>query len=97
MATKTEEVIGVLAKELRYSEEVILEKSLKAFLERQLRQVKAEILLIAGKYHVTSVEGMEARYQKGTLEEKDTWRDLQQLDHLEYRRDRLTQLLEELE
>ena len=36
----------------------------------------------------------EARYRDGTLEEADSWRDLQRLDHLEYRRDRLLQLLE---
>ena len=37
---------------------------------------------------------MEARYRDGTLEEADSWRDLQRLDHLEYTRDRLVQLLE---
>jgi hypothetical protein len=36
---------------------------------------------------------MEARYQNGTLEEADSWRDLQRLDHLDMR-DRLLQLLE---
>lgn len=37
---------------------------------------------------------MEARYREGTLEEADSWRDLQRLDHLEYKRDRLLQFLE---
>jgi hypothetical protein len=37
---------------------------------------------------------MEARYQDGTLEEADSWRDLQRLDHLEHKRDRLLQLLQ---
>ena len=97
MATKTEEIITTLAKELQRPREVILEESLQALLERQLRQVKAEILQIAGKYGVSSVEEMEARYREGTLEEADSWRDLQRLDHLEYKRDRLTQLLQELE
>lgn len=97
MATKTEEIITTLAKELQRPREVILEESLQALLERQLRQVKAEILQIAGKYGVSSVEEMEARYREGTLEEADSWRDLQRLDHLEYKRDRLTRLLQELE
>jgi hypothetical protein len=39
---------------------------------------------------------MEARYRDGTLEEADTWRDLQRLDHLECKRDRLLKLLEAL-
>jgi hypothetical protein len=38
--------------------------------------------------------GMEGRYREGTLEEADSWRDLQRLDHLEYKRDCLLQLLE---
>jgi len=96
MATKTEEIITALAEELQRPREVILEKGLRAFLERQLRQVKAEILQIAGKYGISSVEEMEARYREGTLEEADSWRDLQQLDHLEYKRDRLARLLQEL-
>ncbi len=37
---------------------------------------------------------MEARYREGALEEADSWRDLQRLDHLEYKRDRLLQLIE---
>jgi len=76
---------------------VILAKGLQAFLERQLRQVEAEILQIAGEYGVSSVEEMEARYREGTLEEADSWRDLQRLDHLEYKRDRLARLHQELE
>jgi predicted transcriptional regulator len=97
MADKTGEIIEELAKELRYSEDLIVKESLKAFLERQLRQVKAEILQISGKYQLASAEEMEARYRKGTLEEEETWRDLQQLDHLEYKRDRLIELLGKLE
>ena len=76
---------------------MILAKGLQAFLERQLRQVEAEILQIAGEYGVSSVEEMEARYREGTLEEADSWRDLQRLDHLEYKRDRLARLHQELE
>jgi len=52
MASKTAEVIGELAKELRYPEEFIMKESLKAFLERQLRQVKAKILQITGRYQL---------------------------------------------
>ena len=43
-----------------------------------------------------SVEEMEARYRDGTLEEAGSWQDLQCLDHLEYKRDRLLQLIEAL-
>ncbi|MFH1926577.1 MAG: hypothetical protein ABIK79_00180 [Chloroflexota bacterium] len=63
-------------------------------LERQLREVKVCIFEITGRYGVSSVEEMEARYRQGTLEEADSWQDLQRLDHLEYKRDRLLQLID---
>ena len=62
-------------------------------MERQLREVKAEIFAISGRHGVSSVEEMDARYRDGSLEEADSWRDLQRLDHLEDKRDRLLQLL----
>lgn len=42
---------------------------------------------------LSSIEEMEAHYRDGSLEEADSWRDLQRLDHLEDKRDRLLQLL----
>lgn len=96
MTTKTDEIITALSRELQRPKEAILEESLQALLERQLREVKAEILQIVGKYNVTSVEQMEERYRSGALDEAGTWQDFQRLDHLEYKRDRLAQLLQEL-
>lgn len=96
MAIRTETMLKMVADELRLSEEDLLKEGLRTFLERRLREVKAEIFQITGRYGVSGVEEMEARYRDGTLEEADTWRDLQRLDHLEYKRDRLLKLLEAL-
>jgi len=96
MAIRTETMLKTVADELRLSEEDLLKEGLRTFLERRLREVKAEIFQITGRYGVSGVEEMEARYRDGTLEEADTWRDLQRLDHLEYKRDRLLKLLEAL-
>jgi hypothetical protein len=89
-------MLKFMAEEIRLSEEDLLKQGLRTFLERQLREVKAEIFRITGRYGVSGVEEMEARYRDGTLEEADTWRNLQRLDHLEYKRDRLLKLLEDL-
>jgi hypothetical protein len=89
-------MLKTVAEELRLSEEDLLKEGLRTFLERRLREVKAEIFQITGRYGVSGVKEMEARYRDGTLEEADTWRDLQRLDHLEYKRDRLLKLLEAL-
>ena len=94
MVVQAQATLSAVAQELHVSEDDLLRQGLRAFLERQLREVKAQIFEITGRYGVSSVEEMEARYRKGTLEEADSWRDLQRLDHLEYKRDRLLQLLE---
>ena len=94
MAVQTDTFLSAVAQELQISESDLLKQGVRVLLERQLREVKARIFEIAGRYGVSSVEEMEARYKDGTLEETDSWQDLQRLDHLEYRRDRLLQLLE---
>ncbi|MFB6272484.1 MAG: hypothetical protein ABEL51_06285 [Salinibacter sp.] len=96
MPTETDEIIETIAAELQIPKSQLLEQSLKTFLNRQLRQCEADILQITGEYGVSSVDDMETRYREGTLEEADSWTDLQRLDHLEYRRDRLMEWLHEL-
>ena len=94
MTLEANEMLNTVARELHVSEEDLLRQGIRHVLEHQLREVKAEIFAITGRYGVSSVEEMEARYQDGTLEEADSWRDLQRLDHLEHKRDRLLQLLQ---
>lgn len=96
MTVRADAVLSTVAEELRISEDVLLKEALRAVLERQLRQIQAEISVICGRYGVSGVEEMEARYRNGSLEEAETWRDWQRLDHLEYKRDRLMKLLEDL-
>jgi len=93
MAVRVQTMLKAVAQELHLSQEELLKQATRSLLERQLREVKAEIFQITGRYGVSSVEEMEARYRDGTLEEADSWRDLQRLDHLEYKRDRLLRLL----
>lgn len=94
--TEMQAVIKAAAEELGLSPDDVMEQGLRAFLERQLREVQAQIFEITGSYGVTGVEEMEARYREGTLDEASSWRDLQRLDHLEYKRERLKRLLKAL-
>jgi hypothetical protein len=94
MTLQPEGILSTVARELHIPEEDLLKQGLRSVLERQLRKVKAEIFEISGRQGVSSVEEMEARYRDGTLQEADSWRDLQRLDHLEYKRDHLLQLLQ---
>ncbi len=85
--------IEELAKKLNLSKEEMLRESLRLFLERKLREIKTEIFKIRTKYGVSSVEEFEERYKKGEIEEKETWQDLQRLDHLEFKKDELEKAL----
>jgi hypothetical protein len=96
MTVQVQAMLKTVAQELYLSQEELLRQGTRSLLERQLRGIKAEIFQISGRYGISSVEEMEARYRGGTLEEADSWRDLQRLDHLEYKRDRLLELLEAL-
>ena len=94
MTAHSGRILNKVARELHLSEDDLLRQGLRTFLERQLSAVKAEIFEICGRYGISGVEEMESHYRDGSLEEAGTWRDCQRLDHLEYKRDRLLQLLE---
>ena len=88
--------LGTVAQEFQLSEADLVRHGVRAFVERQLLQVNAQVLEITGRYRVASVAEMDAQYQQGTLEESGSWRDYQRLDHLEFERDRLRGLFEAL-
>jgi len=88
--------IEALAEKLNLSKDEMLRDSLKVFLERKLREIKVEVFKIRTKYGISNVEEFEERYRKGEIEEKDTWQDLQRLDHLEFKKDELEKTLREL-
>ena len=93
---ETDTILGKAAKALQVSEEDVLRQGIRALLERRLRDIKAQIFELTGYYEISSVEEMEEQYRDGTLEEADSWRDLQHLDHLEYKHDRLQEIIEML-
>jgi hypothetical protein len=89
-------VLDEAARELEITRDELVVRGVRALIERNLRHVDAQIAEIAGRYGVRSVGEMDAEYQVGTLAENGTWRDYQNLDHLEYKRDRLQQLFGDL-
>ena len=90
------QTIQTLSVELQLSQDTIIQESLKVFLEKKLRETKADIFKIYGKYKVTSVEALESCFENGSLEEKDALEDYHRLDHLEFKRDELSGFLKEL-
>ncbi len=97
MQTETNKTLEVLAKEFSLSKDAVIKEGLKIFLERKLREIKTEIFRITGRYNILSIKEFDELYKRGELEEKDSWNDYQKLDHLEFKRDEIEKLLQELE
>lgn len=93
MMTHAREVLELAAQTLGIPPDDLLIQGLRRYLQSQLREVEATIFQITGQYSVSDVVAMEDRYRAGSLSEATSWRDLQKLDHLEYKRDRLQHLL----
>ena len=74
----------------------MIKENLKVFLERKLRELKVEIFRIRSKYGISSVEEFEELYKRGEIEEKNTWQDLQRLDHLEFKKNEIEKALKNL-
>ncbi|MBX3001363.1 MAG: hypothetical protein KF893_22770 [Caldilineaceae bacterium] len=94
MDIKVRQILTQATQILALDEEQLLIDGVAVLLEQRLLQVNAQILEITSRYNVSSVEEMDQRYQDGTLSEIGSWKDFQRLDHLEYDRDQLHQLLD---
>ncbi len=97
MTSVAMQTIQTISTEFNLSQETIMQESLKAYLERKLREIKTDIFEIYGTYQVTSVEALESLFENGTLEEKDALDDYHKLDHLEFKREELIKILRELQ
>lgn len=90
MPTGLEEVAAIMG----ISVEEVQKGGLRAFLEKELRATRAEILATYQKYGVRSWEGMNQLIVEDTLEEGIILEDFQRVDHLTAQSKRLQGLLE---
>ncbi len=96
MLAQENAILNTIALQLHIPADELLRLGLRTFLERQLRIINADIFKICGRYNVSCVEEMDVHYQDGTLDEANSWRDMQKLDHLEYKRDELLKIIDSL-
>ena len=89
MTSQTSQILYKVSQELHLAEDELMIAGMKAVVERTLLELNTQIFEITNRYQVSSVEEMEAQYERGQLKEADSWDDFQRLDHLEYRRDQL--------
>ncbi len=90
-----EKSLEYISIQLQISKEEFLRQSTIAFLDKKAREINSEILALAGKYGVHSIQEFENLYKEGKLEEAGTWEDFQKFDHLEFKRDQIQKLKKE--
>jgi hypothetical protein len=90
MPTGLEEVAAIMG----ISVEEVQKEGLRAFLEKELRATRAEILATYQKYGVRSWEGRNQLIVEDTIEEGIILEDFQRVDHLTAQSKRLQGLLE---
>jgi hypothetical protein len=90
------EVIDEVANTLKMDRDVLARASIKAFLERELRCIEAEIFEIGARHGVRSIFELDDKLKKGEVREADILDDFQELDYLESRRDELLSAMKRL-
>ena len=78
---------------LGVSEDELIERGVKAYLENELRRIKAEVHSILVRYGVGSFSELDDRISSGDLGETDTFEDYTRLDYLDSRREKIERLL----
>lgn len=86
--------IDRLAKELGLPEDLLERETTRAYLEKQLRSVNAEIVGICQKYGVSSWQGLNELIISEDVEEGKVLEDFQRVDHLTAKAEQLKKLLE---
>lgn len=87
------EYIDSVAETLNLSGEEMIRVSVRFYLEKKIRELKADIYTIRTKYGVSSIEDFDEKYKSGEIEEKDSWQEFQKLDHLEFKKEELEKAL----
>ncbi len=93
---QTRELIQNIAQDLNLSYDAFLNESVKVFLEKRLKDIRLQIYNIGLKYNITSVEELDNLYKEGKVEELESFSDYTELDRLEYQKDKIERLMEQL-
>lgn len=90
------EVIDEVAMALKMDRNALAIASIKAYLEKELRRIQAEIFEIWTKHGVKSIYELDEKLKKGCVREEDIIDDFQELDYLESRRDEILAAMKNL-
>jgi len=90
------EVIDEIAGVLKMDRDTLARASIKAFLEKELRSIEADIFEIWTKHGVKSIFELDDMLKRGVVREEDVLDDFQELDYLESRRDEILAAMKSL-
>ena len=90
------EVIDEIAGVLKMDRDALARASIKAFLERELRSIEADMFEIWTKHGVKSIFELDGMLKRGVVREEDVLDDFQELDYLESRRDEILAAMKSL-
>jgi tRNA nucleotidyltransferase/poly(A) polymerase len=88
------QIIDEVASILNISKERVERESLKTFLERELRNIEAEIFKIGAKHGIKTIFELDEKLKQGEITEEEMMDDFMELDYLESRRDDLLKVME---
>ncbi|MGB3460097.1 MAG: hypothetical protein WBB08_12580 [Halobacteriota archaeon] len=83
------QIIEEVAKSLSMNREKLERESLKTYLEKELRNIEAEIYKIGAKHGIRSIFELDEKLKRGTITEDEMRDDFMELDYLESKRDDL--------
>jgi hypothetical protein len=86
-----------VASKLQLSPEELERESLRLFLRHRLRLVDSQLLGLARRYGVDTVNELDALIQAGQVHEAEAFEDYFEFDHLEAERDALLESMKELD
>jgi hypothetical protein len=81
---------------LHLSKETLEIESIKTFLEKELRNIEAEIYKIGAKHGIKSIFELDEKLKMGEIKEEDMIEDFMELDYLESRRDDMLKAMEKI-
>ena len=85
-----------IAKEFALSEEILITESIRLFLTEHLRLLEADQQARCAKFGVQTLEEMDGLLRRGEVEKDDIRDDLQEVDYLTNRIQRIKALLDDL-
>ena len=96
MNTNTQKIIRNIAKDFNLPYDLFLQESSQLYLEKNLKKIRIDIWEIASKYGVSSISEFENLYKQGKIEESQTFDDYKRLDRLEYEKEKIEKLLQQI-